>query len=205
MNDKPVRRRVRLSPTTVIALLALVFAVSTPAHAAMERIAAGTVGTAQLKDGAVTTPKVRGSAITGSKIAGNAVTGSKVASRSIGLSDLAASATPKPPRALVAPNVSFAELRSTPTVVTSRSLPKGRWTVVAKGIMAVTDSHATCRLTVAGASVDVSTMSSAGFRVDNFASLATFTLTATRSVAMSCVGGPNSGVGEVVLSAVEVR
>lgn len=201
----------------LVALLALVVALSTPAQAAIQRIAAGTVGTAQLKDGAVTTPKLRdgavtgrkiaGSAVTGPKIAGNAVSGSKVANGSIGLSDLSAAATPKLPRSLSAPDVNNATGLSSQDwiTITERDLPRGRWYVVAKGIISLTDGFATCDLFVDETRVDLASMSSTGYRDDNFSMTATVTLAATQSVGVRCYGGPNSSVSWVALDAVEVR
>lgn len=208
------------SPTAalVVAFLALVVALSGPAQAAMERLAAGTVGTAQLKDGAVTTPKIRNGAVTttklrdgavtGRKLAGNSVTGAKLANRSVGLSDLAPSARPVLPRGLVAPydDGDWTELTSSPIEITQRDLPLGRWFVVVNGLFLSNNSVSECVLTVAGDEVVNTYAFSADEAYDSFAIVANVTLTATRAVGVRCSSSTGGGaVTRVRLHAVEVR
>jgi hypothetical protein len=201
-------RRLRVSPATVIALLALIIALSAPAQAAVQRLANGSVGTAQLKNGAVTTPKIRDRAVARPKIAADAVTGAKIANGSVRLADLAPGARPKPPRSLVAPHDdSFRTINGSGIEITKQDLPRGQWFVVVKGIFFVDNSNASCALTVAGDAVEESGTWSPGPMYDNFALVANLTLPATRSVGVRCgtASTPTTYVGRVSLNAVEVR
>lgn len=129
--------RPRLSPAMVVALLALVVASSMPAQAAVERLAKGSVGTAQLKNGAVTTPKIRHGAVTGPKIRNG----------TIGLGDLSSSARPKLPDYRGSDNGGVVLVPSGVwTTVLTLSLPAGRWFVFGKGYLNASESTVTCDL-----------------------------------------------------------
>lgn len=133
--------RPHLSPAMVVAMLALVVASSMPAQAAMERLAKGSVGTAQLKNGAVTTPKIRHGAVTGPKIRNGTV----------GLGDLAPTARPKHPEWRGSDKGgSVAVPADRWTTVLTLALPAGQWFVFGKGIMSAFDSRLTCDLVAGG-------------------------------------------------------
>lgn len=80
-----------LHPATIIAVIALLVALSGAGYAAT------TVGTSQLKNNAVTTPKIKNTAVTTAKLKNNAVTGAKIASNAVGTGKIhnAAVTTPK--------------------------------------------------------------------------------------------------------------
>jgi hypothetical protein len=109
-----------ISPALVIAALALAVALTGPALAVAEGLAAGSVGTTQLKDGAVTTRK----------IANGAVTSGKVADGSLKRADIAPGG--RLPRARVGTNANVLNLSSSFVVTSSLELPPGRWSVTAK-------------------------------------------------------------------------
>lgn len=126
-------RAPRPSPALVVACLALVVASAQPVAAAVTALVpTNSVGTAQLKDGAVTTPKLRDGAVTARKIALGTVTGARIANGSVGLLDLAASARPAPPRALVDTGDDDLPADGTPVNVASLDLPAGSWVLIAK-------------------------------------------------------------------------
>lgn len=166
--------RPRLSPAMVIALLALVVALSAPAQAAMERLAAGTVGTAQLKNGAVTTPKIRdgavttpkirtgavtnpkigNGAVTNGKIGSGAVTSSKIRDGSVGLGDLSSAATPRPPVFHGVESLGYGLPRSEWRTVLALNLPAGAWMVFGTGNVDGHGSSVRCDLRQAGRTLD---------------------------------------------------
>ncbi len=92
----------RPSPAMVVASVALLVALGGTSVAAVNQLAANSVGTSQLKSNAVTTPKIKNSnvnasklasnAVTSAKIAGNAVTNAKIANGTIQPADLSAAA-----------------------------------------------------------------------------------------------------------------
>jgi hypothetical protein len=71
-----------LHPATIIAVIALLVALSGAGYAAT------TIGTAQLKNNAVTTPKIKSAAVTTAKLKNNAVNSSKLASGAVRAADL---------------------------------------------------------------------------------------------------------------------
>lgn len=185
--------RVSPSPaaTFVVALLALVAALSMPAQAAMERLAKGSVGTAQLKDGAVTTPKLRYGAVTSAKIRNGGVT----------VADLSVQARPKLPRSVSARNNSWTPLNWDGVQLARLELPAGRWLVVAKGSSSGPDGvNANCRLRRGSVTTDTAYASNTA----TWSMLAPM-LAGGTAVSVSCWGPEQSSVGVIVLSAVEVR
>ena len=129
--------KVQVTPAMLIALLALGVALSGPAYAAAERLAAGTVGTAQLQDGAVTTRKLHN----------NAVTSRKIANGTVGVDDLAAAA--RSPRSVSAADGGADNIPAGAwTTVLQMALPAGNWILQGKGIMTLYDSTVTCDLVV---------------------------------------------------------
>jgi hypothetical protein len=75
-----------LHPATIIAVIALLVALSGVGYAAT------TIGTAQLKNGAVTTPKIKNAAVNTAKLKNNAVNSSKLASGAVKAADLGSGA-----------------------------------------------------------------------------------------------------------------
>jgi hypothetical protein len=67
----------------VVASIALLVALGGTSVAAVNQLAANSVGTSQLKSNAVTTPKIKNSAVNASKIASNAVVAAKIAGNAI--------------------------------------------------------------------------------------------------------------------------
>ena len=68
----------RPSPAMVVAIIALIVAISGSAYAA------GKIGTRQIKKNAISTKKIKDDAVTGAKIANGAITGGKLASGAVG-------------------------------------------------------------------------------------------------------------------------
>lgn len=66
-------KRLLPTPSMVVAILALIVALSGSAYAVTK------IGTAQIKSNAVTTPKIRNGAVTGPKLRGQSVSASKLA------------------------------------------------------------------------------------------------------------------------------
>ena len=77
-----VGRKVRPSPSMVVALLALLVSLSGVAYAG------GLIGTNDIQNGAVTTPKLHNGAVTKAKVHGNAINGSKVVDNTISGNDV---------------------------------------------------------------------------------------------------------------------
>ena len=73
----------RPSPAMVVASIALLVALGGTSVAAVNQLAANSVGTSQLKNNAVTTPKIKNSAVNASKLASNAVATAKIASNAV--------------------------------------------------------------------------------------------------------------------------
>lgn len=223
--------RPRLSPAMVIALLALVVALSAPAQAAMERLAAGTVGTAQLKNGAVTTPKIRdgavttpkirtgavtnpkigNGAVTNGKIGSGAVTSSKIRDGSVGLGDLSSAATPRPPvfhgvelRDAAIPSGEW-------TTVLTLNLPAGAWMVFGKGTMHANRGFVMCELHSAGRTWDRTDGGVHGPDGSYDFSILPMTLgqrvvlSAAGSVEIRCASSADSSVTQLKLNAIQVR
>jgi hypothetical protein len=71
-----------LHPATIIAVIALLVALSGAGYAATK------IGTAQLKNNAVTTPKIKNGAVSTAKLKNNAVNSSKLASGAVAAADL---------------------------------------------------------------------------------------------------------------------
>lgn len=67
----------------VVASIALLVALGGTSVAAVNQLAANSVGTSQLKNNAVTTPKIKNSAVNASKLASNAVATAKIASNAV--------------------------------------------------------------------------------------------------------------------------
>jgi hypothetical protein len=67
----------------VVAATALLVALGGTSVAAVNQLAANSVGTSQLKSNAVTTPKIKNSAVNASKLASNAVTSAKIAGNAV--------------------------------------------------------------------------------------------------------------------------
>ncbi len=90
----------RPSPAMVVASIALLVALGGTSVAAVNQLAANSVGTSQLKNNAVTTPKIKNSAVNASKLASNAVVTAKIANGTIQPADLSSAAkTSGPPGA----------------------------------------------------------------------------------------------------------
>jgi hypothetical protein len=73
-----------LHPATIIALIALMVALSGVGYAATK------IGTSQLKNNAVTTPKIKNAAVSRAKVKNNAVNSSKLATGAVRAADLGA-------------------------------------------------------------------------------------------------------------------
>jgi hypothetical protein len=73
----------------VVASVALLVALGGTSVAAVNQLAANSVGTSQLKSNAVTTPKIKNSAVNASKLASNAVTSAKIAGNAVNSSKIA--------------------------------------------------------------------------------------------------------------------
>lgn len=195
--------RPRLSPAMVIALAALVVAMSVPAQAAMERIAKGTVGTAQLKTGAVTTPKLRYGAVTSPKIRNGTVS----------LGDLSAAARPKLPLWRGSDNGGSVDIPAGQwTTVLTLSLPAGQWLVSAKGVIDTYESMVTCDLVAAGQTWDRTfaaqyvTGDPAGHGYSPMSLEQRVVLSATGSVQIRCTASTsNQGVFDTKINAIRVR
>jgi hypothetical protein len=82
----------RPSPAMVVALIALTVALGGTSVAAVNQLAANSVGTSQLKSNAVTTPKIKNSAVNASKLASNAVVAAKIASNAVVSAKIASNA-----------------------------------------------------------------------------------------------------------------
>jgi hypothetical protein len=72
----------------VVALISLAIALGGTSVAAVNQLAANSVGTSQLKSNAVTTPKIKNNAVNASKIAGNAVNAAKIANNAVTSSEI---------------------------------------------------------------------------------------------------------------------
>ena len=82
-NLRKILRDHRPSPAMVVASVALLVALGGTSVAAVNQLAANSVGTSQLKSNAVTTPKIKNSAVNASKLASNAVATAKIASNAV--------------------------------------------------------------------------------------------------------------------------
>ncbi len=78
----------RPSPAMVVASISLLVALGGTSVAAVNQLAANSVGTSQLKSNAVTTPKIKNSAINASKLASNAVNAAKIANNAVAGSEI---------------------------------------------------------------------------------------------------------------------
>jgi hypothetical protein len=76
----------------VVASISLLVALGGTSVAAVNQLAANSVGTSQLKSNAVTTPKIKNNAVNASKIAGNAVVAAKIASNAVVSAKIASNA-----------------------------------------------------------------------------------------------------------------
>jgi hypothetical protein len=76
----------------VVASISLLVALGGTSVAAVNQLAANSVGTSQLKSNAVTTPKIKNSAVNASKIASNAVVAAKIASNAVVTAKIAGNA-----------------------------------------------------------------------------------------------------------------
>jgi len=204
MKKVPERCRVRPSPSVVIALLALVIALSAPAQAAMERLANGSVGTAQLKNGAVTTPKLRDGAVARHKIAHRAVNGAKIANGTVGLADLARPARPRPPRALTVSRDDWIAVGDF-APYTQLDLPAGKWAVAAKVMVSVQGSTVGCFLRGPSGWIDHSGAASNGSMHSSLSFNAILVLGSPGRVTLACGGDAASRVGQARLVATAVR
>ncbi len=135
----------RISPTSVIAMVALFVALGGISYAA-----AGKIGAAGLKNGAVTkqklrknavvSAKIRNGAVTGAKIKNDAVTGAKVNESSLGTVPDAALLAGKAAAGFESKgfggsgDTGFVNLpKSAVTTVATQSLPAGTYLVLARG------------------------------------------------------------------------
>jgi hypothetical protein len=73
-----IRRTPRISPSMVVACLALTVALAGTSVAATQLLPANSVGTTQLRTGAVTNAKLRNQAVTNAKIRRNTITSSRI-------------------------------------------------------------------------------------------------------------------------------
>jgi hypothetical protein len=85
-------RKHRPSPAMVVASISLLVALGGTSVAAVNQLAANSVGTSQLKSNAVTTPKIKNSAVNASKIASNAIVAAKIASNAVVTAKIAGNA-----------------------------------------------------------------------------------------------------------------
>jgi hypothetical protein len=76
----------------VVASIALLVALGGTSVAAVNQLAANSVGTSQLKSNAVTTPKIKNGAVNASKLASNAVVAAKIASNAVTTAKIAGNA-----------------------------------------------------------------------------------------------------------------
>jgi hypothetical protein len=79
-----------LHPATIVAVIALLVALSGAGYAATK------IGTAQLKNNAVTTPKIKNAAVNAAKLKNNAVTSAKLASGAVAAADIGNNAVTGP-------------------------------------------------------------------------------------------------------------
>ncbi len=132
----------------VVASIALLVALGGTSVAAVNQLAANSVGTSQLKNNAVTTPKIKNSAVNASKlasnavvtakIAGNAVTNAKIKNGTIQPADLSSAAkTSGPPGAPGAPGAQG------PTGPTGPAGPSNAYARFLNGPIAIPSSLAT--------------------------------------------------------------
>lgn len=125
----------RISPASVIAMVALFVALGGISYAA-----AGKIGSSELKNGAVTKQKLRTSAVVTSKIKNEAVTGAKVKESSLGTVPDAAKLAGQFPSAFESKgfggsgDAKFVALpKEAVTPVATQSLPAGTYLVLARG------------------------------------------------------------------------
>lgn len=173
--------RRRPSAALVIAVLALLVAMTPPAVGAAQRLAARSVGTRELKDHAVTAAKLHANAVRG----GNVVDGS------LTRSDLAASARPRMPRSVYG-SLGYIYLGNPAgQTLVSVVLPAGTWAVTAKGWAVTWDAgSATCELND-GTPLDHATVAprpSARQGEGTVVLVARVTYTVPHTVVLSCLG-----------------
>jgi hypothetical protein len=82
----------RPSPALVVACIALLVALGGTSIAAVNQLAANSVGTSQLKNNAVVTAKIKSGGVTASDIAANAVVAAKIASNAVVAAKIASNA-----------------------------------------------------------------------------------------------------------------
>jgi len=186
--NKPRQRRFRTAPGTILGVLALLVAGTMPAEAALSRIAAGSVGTAQLKNSAVTSPKI--------------------ANGTIRRIDLAPAAKPRLPRAKLVTMDSWKDLTPTESPYLTITLPAGRWAITAKGHVSNLGSANSqwCHLMSAGKALDFSDsfLSPAGTYVRHGIFLeGLVATTASQQVSITCTGSGTFGFAKIM--AVEVH
>lgn len=185
--DTTTHRRPSLAGTT--AVIALVVALASPAHAAYQEL----VGTADLANNAVTSPKI--------------------ADSTIQRRDLAPAVRPNPPRALEADRGGSVTVSSSGITVLALTLPVGTWLVMAKGYVSMGEASAQCDLVAAGTIWD---RIQAGRFVDfdpntyNGSATLPFMLeqripvSASTSVQLVCRSNPQTAVADTKILAVRV-
>lgn len=124
----------RISPASVVAMLALFIALGGISYAA-----AGKIGTADIKNAAVTKAKIKKEAVTTAKIKKNAVTGAKVKESSLATVPDAAKLGGREPAAFESKGTDTAEVafvnlpKSSTTTVASQALPAGTYLLLGRG------------------------------------------------------------------------
>jgi hypothetical protein len=131
-----IRRLTKISPASVLAIVALFAALGGVSYAA------GKIGTGQIKNGAVTKKKLHRNAVATAKIRNNAVTGAKVDEATLGIVPDAAALAGKGPAGFESKGFggegdgNFVNLpTNTEVVVRSQSLPAGTYLVLARGAL----------------------------------------------------------------------
>ena len=185
--NKPRQHRFRIAPGTILGVLALLVAGTMPAEAALSRIAAGSVGTAQLKNSAVTSPKI--------------------ANGTIRPVDLAPAAKPRLPRVRLAVMDEWKDLTPNQRSYLTITLPAGRWAITAKGHESNMGSSTPrwCSLLSEGKSLDFSDSVSAsdtyvrhGIVLEGVVATSAF-----QQVSIACSGSGNFGFAKIL--AIEVH
>ena len=129
-----IRKLSKISPASVLAMVALFVALGGGAYAA-----AGKIGTPDIKNGAVTKVKIAKNAVTGPKIKNDVVTGAKVKESTLGIVPNAAklngrAAASFESKGFATPEKGFVNLpKSAVTTVASQQLPAGTYLILGRG------------------------------------------------------------------------
>lgn len=177
----------RPSPALIVAVLALVVALMPPATAAVQRLAAGSVGTRELKGGAVTSAKVRNG--------------------SLQVADLSSAARPRLPRSYVVRKKGwYGASPGSLTAIASITLPPGTWAITAKtgtGLSG-TNSQTFCTLDD-GFEWDASGVAQSGtiaYQDQIVTALARVHYTTSKTMSFLCMGD-GSTLGDIMMVATE--